>query len=328
MVKPDLQLVLQTLYVATTRTLPTLLETPNLSTLHTAIISLNPLITTVWSLSIVPSFLLIISIITRSTSWPRRLRPFIPSVALLYVIHPYISADKRTDGWLDLRLSAMAIMLAQWSTTRFFFDVESGIWKANVVDIRDAYIRSGMASRLLFWLRYNVVSCHYVTFVYAGLTAPFYTAWLSRGVVLFAQIDALAVVGMMLCLWIRHVADLQQDTFVKHAQRVARKDRVDKKSVVRQEGMFAWCRQPAAAAEIGTWWFCQLFTFAASNSLLNWTLLFPVLYTAFIISDTVTLERFLVKKYPNYARYQQRVPLFPFLAFTKRRPTATKSKEN
>lgn len=76
------------------------------------------------------------------------------------------------------------------------------------------------------------------------------------------------------------------------------------------DGLFSVSRHPNYLAEMTLWLTFYAFTLTAGCGPLNWSLLGSVLLALLFQGSTILMESITGKRYPAYAKYQQRVPRF------------------
>ena len=123
--------------------------------------------------------------------------------------------------------------------------------------------------------------------------------------------DILITVAYLALVAIEAVSDKQQQVFqIKKykmiAEEVERKD--DFKVGFLRSGFFAYCRHPNYVCEVLLWWVFALFS--VSRCGFNWTFV-GALNLSFLFTGSVDItEQISLKKYPEYAEYQQDVSAF------------------
>ncbi len=120
-------------------------------------------------------------------------------------------------------------------------------------------------------------------------------------------IGALAT-GLFLMYWVGEaVADQQQWNFQQEKKR-----RIEAGEEITEPflttGLFSYCRHPNFFCEVSMWWVIYLFAFAASGSLLQWSIAGAIVLNLLFLGSTQLTETITLEKYPSYRDYQQRVP--------------------
>ena len=80
-------------------------------------------------------------------------------------------------------------------------------------------------------------------------------------------------------------------------------------------GLFRYSRHPNFFFEQAQWWTVFTFGAIAAGSVLQWTVVGPVLLTLLFLGSTAFTESITKSKYPEYAEYQRttsrQIPWFP-----------------
>lgn len=316
----DLSSAIETILVASTRILPQLLSSPSLSSLVDTPIALNPIVTAFWLTYVLIVLQIILSILSRSYSWNDRFWPFIPPFfSIIFAIHGPVSSDRRTASQIDQRLKLMSGLLIIWGSRLTANAIRRGYYSPGFLDYRYTWLQENILRiKFLFNIAYAVLVCGCMTVILAMVSSPLYYAWLARGsATSLSLIDAVATVGMMSCIILATIADNQQWSFQCRKARWLSLSPEDRKKQrmpatfpqatdgFRQTGLFAWSRHPNYFGEIAGWWFFYLFSVAASNRVINWTLVGPIAYTLIFQITTPLAEHISSAKYPTYRDYQK-----------------------
>ena len=326
----NLEIVLLTLWAATTRIIPQLFEDFSLPNLYDTIVALNPIVTSFWLTIFHVILQLTLSILTRSFAWNDRLWSLLPlPYAIIYSIHPVISSDRRTNGQFDPRLLLMCVLVTIWSFRLTFNAARRGFYTPGFVDYRYAWLQQHIIrNKFLFCICYVFLSCTYFSFMLALAASPLYFAWVARGKISLSWLDIVATISMCCSLLLQTIADNQQHRFQRSKREyITKKTKSENESVnadidkevlfhnsistdelkdgFLQSGVFAWSRHPNFFAEMAVWWSFYLFSVAASGIWLNWSISGPILYTFLFQLSTPLTERISANKYPAYKRYQE-----------------------
>ena len=82
-----------------------------------------------------------------------------------------------------------------------------------------------------------------------------------------------------------------------------------------QSGLFRYSRHPNFFFEQAQWWVLFAFGAIAAGSVLQWTVVGPVLLTLLFLGSTRFTESISLSRYPEYRRYQEttsaQIPWFP-----------------
>lgn len=142
--------------------------------------------------------------------------------------------------------------------------------------------------------------------------------------------DALATLLFLGFVTLETIADQQQYTFqTKKYQYIQSGQAVPEpyaKGFV-DSGLWAWVRHPNYAAEQGIWLSFYLFSVAATDRYLNWSLAGALLLLMLFQGSADFSEKISAGKYPTYTDYIRRVPRFWPRWGRKQEPTPASSKE-
>jgi steroid 5-alpha reductase family enzyme len=139
----------------------------------------------------------------------------------------------------------------------------------------------------------------------------------------FGVWDIVVAVVFLACTLGETVADQQQWNF--HAWKKNETDAGREPSPrFLQAGLFRFSRHPNFFFELAQWWVLFFFGVVAARSVLEWTVLGPVLLLSIFIGSTNFTEAITRSKYPEYAQYQARVsPVIPWFPRRERASHAT-----
>lgn len=234
----------------------------------------------------------LLSVITREYSWVDRIWSLIP---IAYVAVFAASAD-----FDDTRLNTMLALVTLWGARLTFNFARKGGYAPGGEDYRWGVLRSRMKP----W-QFQLFNAFFIT-VYQNLILlliclPAYTALTHRAPL--GTLDIAATVAFLAFLVGETVADQQQWNFHQRKRStVAAGGRPDPRFL--QDGLFRYSRHPNFFFEQAQWWVVFLFGAIAAGSLLQWTVLGPVLLTLLFVGSTAFTESITRSKYPEYAEYQ------------------------
>jgi steroid 5-alpha reductase family enzyme len=232
------------------------------------------------------------SLLTNDHSWVDRLWSIVPVV--------YVWVFPIFAGMQDARLNIMAVLVTLWGARLTFNFARKGGY-SGVEDYRWAVLRGRMkrwqfqAFNLLF-----IVIVQNAILVLIAL--PAMTAYEHRTPLGFP--DAVLGVAFLGLLAGETIADQQQWRFQswKKAERAAGREPEPR---FLRDGLFSVSRHPNFFFEQAQWWVFFLFGAAAAGSVLQPTVLGPLLLTALFIGSTRFTEDISRSRSPESADYQR-----------------------
>lgn len=237
------------------------------------------------------AFAWIASLVTHEHSWVDRLWSIVP-VVYLWVFAAFA-------GLQDARLNAMAVLVTLWGARLTFNFARKGGY-AGVEDYRWAVLRTRMKpwQFTIFNLLFIVLFQNLVLML---ITLPALTAYDNRSP--FGAWDVMLCLLFLALLAGETIADQQQWNFQswKKAERAAGREPSPR---FLQTGLFRLCRHPNFFFEQAQWWTVFLFGASAAGSVLQWTVLGPLLLTALFLGSTFFTESITLSRYPEYAEYR------------------------
>ena len=128
-------------------------------------------------------------------------------------------------------------------------------------------------------------------------------------------LDGIATFLFLAFVIVESIADNQQYAFQTEKYRQKKSGKVltgDYADGFCQSGLFSIIRKPNYAAEQSIWITFYIFSVAATGGavLLNWSLLGCVLLCILFQGSGELTEKLTLSKYPKYAEYQKRVPIY------------------
>lgn len=249
-------------------------------------------------------FTWITSLITGEHSWVDRLWSIVP------VVYVWIFAG--FAGLTDTRLTVMAVLVTLWGARLTFNFARKGGY-TGTEDYRWPILRARM-KRWQFELFNFFFIVLYQNAILVLITLAAFTAY--ENPTPFGLLDALVAALFLALLVGETVADQQQWAFHKAKAAGAAEQRF------LTTGLWKFSRHPNFFFEQAQWWALFLFGAVAAGSLLQWTVLGPLLLTLLFVGSTVFTESITRSRYPEYASYQAVtspvVPWFPRAAKTAR----------
>jgi steroid 5-alpha reductase family enzyme len=241
-------------------------------------------------------FTWITSLITHEHSWVDRLWSIVP------VVYVWIFAG--FTGLTDVRLVVMAVLATLWGARLTFNFARKGGY-TGTEDYRWAILRA----RMKRW-QFEVFNLFFIVLyqnaILVLITLAAFTAYENQTP--FGALD-IAVAVLFLALLIGEtVADQQQWVF--HKAKAAG----ETESRFLTAGLWKFSRHPNFFFEQAQWWAFFLFGAVAAGSLLQWTVLGPLLLTLLFVGSTIFTESITKSKYPEYAEYQAVTsPIIPWI---------------
>lgn len=237
--------------------------------------------------------------VTREFSWIDRLWSICPPVYCLIVAFG-------TD-FASPRVNLMTALVVLWGARLTFNFARKGGYQPGGEDYRWATVRERTGPVGMQVLNLTFVSFGQMLLIW-WFASPVHQAgvWVATPL---GGLDALAAVLFLLFFAGETVADEQMWRFQQDKKR-----RLEAGEEVARpfmtSGLFRVCRHPNYACEMGMWAVFYLFGVAASGEWMHWTGLGIILLVALLIPSTRLTESLSAEKYPGYADYQARTPMF------------------
>ncbi|MGN6427385.1 MAG: DUF1295 domain-containing protein [Leifsonia sp.] len=264
---------------------------------------MEPFLICLWVLAGVCTLTWVLSLITGEHSWVDRIWSVVPLV--------YVWIFAAAAGLQDGRLNLMAALVTLWGIRLTFNFARKGGYAPGGEDYRWEVLRGRMSRGAFaaFNLFFIVI---YQNVLLLLITLPAWTAFEHRTPL--GPLDVACAVIFHLFRIGETGADQQQWNFHqwKKAEKAAGREPSPR---FLQTGLFRLSRHPNFFFEQAQWWVVFLFGCVAAGSLLQWTVIGPLLLTGLFIGSTVFTESISKSRYPEYAEYQARtspiVPWFP-----------------
>ena len=263
---------------------------------------MSPLIVVLIVAAVVCAFCWIASLITRDTSWVDRIWSIVPVV--------YVAIFAGSSGFTDPRLNLMLVLVFIWGARLTFNFARKGGY-SGVEDYRWAVLRGRMSPRgFAFFNLFFIVL--YQNSLLVLITLPAYTATLHRTPI--GPLDVVLAIGFFVCTVGETIADQQQWEFHRFKAAETAAGRTPSPRFL-QTGLWRFSRHPNFFFEQAQWWVFFFFGAVAAGSVLQWTVLGPLLLTVLFVGSTSFTESITRSKYPEYVDYQATtspiVPWFP-----------------
>jgi steroid 5-alpha reductase family enzyme len=269
-------------------------------------VRVDPIIVCLWLLGAACAVTWVLSLVTNEHSWVDRIWSIVP------VAYAWIFAG--AAGLADARLDLVAGLVTLWGIRLTFNFARKGGYAPGGEDYRWEVLR-GRMSRGLFQVFNLLFIVIYQNVLLLLITLPLWTAYQHR-----TPLNALDIVCAALFLAFlvgETVADQQQWEFHRWKRAEAAAGRTPSPRFL-QTGLFRYSRHPNFFFEQAQWWVVFLFGCVAAGSLLQWTVIGPLLLTGLFIGSTVFTESISRSRYPEYAEYQRRVsPIVPWVPRTR-----------
>lgn len=265
--------------------------------------STDPLKAALWGAAGFALLCWVLSLITKEYSWVDRLWSITPP---LFALHFAAHA-----GFDDARLDLMAALVVLWGIRLTYNFARKGGYKAGGEDYRWEEIKKRIGPRWFQVLNATFLA-PFQNFLLLLIVVPSYAAYRFQGTPLNALDYAAAVVFVLFFLG-ETIADEQQWRFhqQKHAA-IARGAKPESEFLTK--GLFRYSRHPNFFCEQAIWWTYYVFSIAAGDDWLNWTITGAVLLTLLFQGSTGLTETISARKYPAYADYQRTTSrLIPWL---------------
>jgi steroid 5-alpha reductase family enzyme len=254
---------------------------------------MSPLALTVLIAAFACAFAWIASLMTDDTSWVDRMWSIVP------VIYVWVFAARA--HLTNARLDVVAALVTVWGVRLTYNFARKGGY-SGVEDYRWAVIRSSMRpwQFQIFNLSFIVL---YQNALLVLITLPVWTAYQHRTTA-FGPFDLLLTLLFLSFTLGETVADQQQWDFQEWKSAEIRAGRVPNPRFL-QSGLFRISRHPNYFFELAQWWVVFLFGVVATRSVLEWTLIGPLLLTLLFVGSTRFTEKISLSHYPEYKLFQR-----------------------
>lgn len=236
----------------------------------------------------------IASLVTHDHSWVDRAWSILP------VIYVWTFALIATPA--DPRLLLMAILVTLWGARLTYSFARKGGYRG-VEDYRWAILR-GRMPRWAFELFNLVFIVLFQNALLVLITLPALTVFENPAAL--SVLDAFVAVLFLAFLVAETSADRQQWDF-QQSKKLRMRAGIDPRPRFVETGWWRYSRHPNFFFEQAQWWAFYLFAVIASGTLVNLTVVGPVLLTALFVGSTVFTESITLSRYPEYAARQATV---------------------
>jgi steroid 5-alpha reductase family enzyme len=233
------------------------------------------------------------SLISGDTSWVDRLWSIVPVI--------YVWVFAATVRFSSSRLDVMAGLVTVWGARLTYNFARKGGYRG-VEDYRWAVLRASM-TRWQFQLFNLLFIVLYQNALLVLITLPAWTAYEHRAT-RFGPIDVVLAVLFLLFTIGETLADQQQWDFHRWKNGETAAGRTPNPRFL-QRGLFRYSRHPNYFFELAQWWVIFLFGTVAARSVLEWTVVGPVLLTLLFVGSTRFTEKISLSHYPEYELFQR-----------------------
>eukprot|EP01098_Paradermamoeba_levis_P000623 TRINITY_DN1067_c0_g1_i1.p1 TRINITY_DN1067_c0_g1~~TRINITY_DN1067_c0_g1_i1.p1 ORF type:complete len:311 (+),score=75.86 TRINITY_DN1067_c0_g1_i1:87-1019(+) len=265
--------------------------------------SADPLIAATVLMLVISLVCFVLSIVTSNVSIVDMLWSVIPPIYALLFLY-YQPNNPR------MQLSAGLVCL--WGLRLSVNLALKGGYSLAFEDYRWAYVK-GLVHPVIF-LPFNLTFIAlYQNLLLLLIVCPLYLVYLRPDVQL-NEVDVVAGAATFFFILIETIADWQMRQFRLKKYSASPKQTKPRGNFI-TSGLFYYSRHPNFFAEMSIWWSVYMFSVAAKAEALNWTAVGAFLLTLLFQGSTTLTEYMAVKKYPEYALYQQTtsrlIPWFP-----------------
>ncbi|HEY5010411.1 MAG TPA: DUF1295 domain-containing protein [Acidimicrobiales bacterium] len=262
---------------------------------------MSPLLLTVLIAAVACAFAWFASLVSGDTSWVDRMWSIVP------VIYVWVFAG--AAHLRDARLDVMAVLVSGWGVRLTYNFARKGGYRG-VEDYRWAVLRSSMRpwQFQLFNLFFIVL---YQNALLVLITLPAWTVYQHRSST-FGAWDYLLTFLFLAFTVGESVADQQQWNFHQWKQAEVEAGREPSPRFL-QRGLFQYSRHPNYFFELAQWWVIFFFGVVAARSMLEWTIIGPILLTLLFVGSTRFTEKISLSHYPEYELFQRSTsPVIPW----------------
>jgi steroid 5-alpha reductase family enzyme len=270
----------------------------------------EPFIICLWILALACLGTWVLSLITGEHSWVDRIWSIVPVV--------YVWVFAGAAGLADARLDLVAVLVTLWGARLTFNFSRKGGYAPGGEDYRWEVLRGRMGAGAfqLFNLFFIVI---YQNILLLLIALPAWTGFQHRTPL--TPLDIILAAVFLAFLTGETIADQQQWRFHQWKKAETAAGRQPSPRFL-QSGLFRFSRHPNFFFEQAQWWVLFLIGCVAAGSILQWTVIGPVLLTGLFIGSTIFTESITLSRYPEYAAYQRRTsPIVPW--FPRRRGAET-----
>jgi len=256
--------------------------------------------------AVITSLCWLLSLITHEHSWVDRIWSIAP------IIYLWVFAGKA--DFHNVRLNVMALLVTAWGLRLTFNFARKGGY-SGMEDYRWEVLRNSMKKWQFALFNIFFISI-YQNILIMLIALPAWNAYQHQGKK-FGPWDLFFSIGFIALLIGETVADQQQWNF-QQEKKAMKEAGITPKVNFLQTGSFKYSRHPNYFYEQAQWWVLFFIGAVSAGSILQWTLVGPVLLTILFVGSTNFTEKLSLAKYPEYADYQKSTSaVIPF--FNKKR---------
>jgi len=237
--------------------------------------------------------------------------------SLLPIAYTWVIAAR---GGMTARLVVMAVLATLWGCRLTFNFARKGAYSLKFWEGEEDYRWAVLRAKKEFqphwkWLLFNLffISIYQNALV---LMTTFPALVLMHVDAPFGWVDALAAVLMLGFIVYETIADEQQWAFQSAKWKMIREGRKLEElpppynKGFNTTGLWRISRHPNYFAEQGTWCAFYLFSIGGGIGVINWSIIGALLLIVLFLGSSAFAEEISSAKYPDYARYCQKVSKF------------------
>lgn len=248
----------------------------------------------------------LISIVTGNYSQVDRMWSILPAIYnILFLLYPVV-VNKEL---LSSKQILSTLLTSLWSIRLTFNYARKGGYTSGSEDYRWEYLRKNyLQNKILFQIFNLTFISFYQNYLILFFSMPGYYVYLNRNSNL--GFEEILTAGMFISfLIIETVADQQQWNFQTEKYKQIKSNKLVSPYNVGfiQSGLFKYSRHPNFFGEIMVWWSFYLFSCVCDKSLINFSIIGPILLNLLFLGSTNLTEKISSEKYPSYLKYQQSV---------------------
>ena len=235
----------------------------------------------------------ILSVVTNEHSWVDRMWSIAPVL--------YVGEIAGRAHFHSVRLNVMALLVLLWGA-RLTFNLARKGGYSGTEDYRWPVLRASMKpwQFQLFNIFFIVL---YQNFLLVLISLPALNAYNHQGTS-FNGWDALLIVFFILFLAGETFADQEQWDFQESKKGIVEHGGTPEEQFV-TTGLFKFSRHPNYFFELAQWWVLFLIGCVAADSVVQRTIIGPVLLVLLFVGSTKFTEKLSIEKYPEYINYQK-----------------------
>ena len=237
--------------------------------------------------------------------------------SILPIVYTWVIAVK---GGMNARLVVMAVLATLWGVRLTYNFARKGAYRLKFWEGEEDYRWKVLRAKKEFqphwkWLVFNFFFiCIYQNALVLMTTFP--ALVLMNSTVPSGWMDGVAAILMLGFIVYETVADEQQWRFQSTKWKMIREGKTLEELPApynkgfNTTGLWNVSRHPNYFAEQGTWCAFYLFTIGGGIGIVNWSMIGALLLIVLFLGSSAFAEEISSGKYPEYARYCQRVSRF------------------